>query len=84
MKIKTKISIIFTMENNMKETLEFIRKHKLFVKKTNNIYDNDFDFSSSVIRIHNFYSEERPIYKWQRKFNDHLYIYGNPFPSYSF
>jgi hypothetical protein len=72
------------MEVIKKEILEFIRKNIIFVKKTNHIYDSDFVFSSRVIRTEHFYSEGKPIYKWQKKFNDHLYIYGNPFPSYCF
>ena len=67
-----------------KDILIFINKGIFFLKKTNNIYNSSFDYNNSIIRTESFYSEEKPIYTWQKKGYGSLYIYGNPYPSYDF
>ena len=64
-------------------TLSMINLGELYLKRTRNIYPETFSYNDSIIRTADFYSEYRRIYTWQRKFNDYLYVYGNPFPSYS-
>jgi hypothetical protein len=72
------------MNDKYKEVLLFIKNNTLFVKKTNNIYNKDYTFNKNLIRTEHFYSEDKKIYTWQKKYNNYLYIYGNPFPKYSF
>ena len=75
-------------ENGWREINKFIKDCKpLYVKMTNNIYNNDFKYSSSIIRAKSFYSEKR-MYTWTKKSdifgNSDIYIYKNPFQNYSF
>lgn len=68
---------------NRTRLLDTIKRGNFFVIKTDNIYDNDFEFNNCS-RINSFYSENRKMYTWQKKSYGSLYIYGNPFGQYDF
>jgi hypothetical protein len=41
-------------------------------------------YGHNIERISSYYSEGIKIYTWQKKWKGDVYIFGNPFPSYTF
>ena len=41
-------------------------------------------YGHNIERVSSYYSEGIKIYTWQKKWKGDVYIFGNPFPSYTF
>lgn len=67
----------------MKKVFEDIINNPLVLKKTLTIYEDDFLFENAL-RVTSYYMEKNKKFTWLRKYNNNLYIYGNPFPQYNF
>ena len=72
----------------MNKVFENIKtKNLLSLKKTTNIFHNDFEFLV-IKRVTSNYSENIRIYMWTYLSplfqNSKIYVYGNPFVAYNF
>ena len=67
----------------MEKVCEDIINNPLVLKKTLTIYEDDFLFENAQ-RVTSYYMEKNKKFTWLRKYNNNLYIYGNPFPQYNF
>ena len=67
----------------MEKVCEDIINNPLILKKTLTIYEDDFLFENAL-RVTSYYMEKNKKFTWLRKYNNNLYIYGNPFPQYNF
>lgn len=67
----------------MEKVFEDIINNPLVLKKTLTIYEDDFLFENAL-RVTSYYMEKNKKFTWLRKYNNNLYIYGNPFPQYNF
>lgn len=78
-------AIILHRDDSGWRDLHRILKGRLFIKKTDNVFSPEIRFER-VQRVDSFYSEDKPMYTWTRPHQrlQNLYVYGNPFPSYSF
>lgn len=73
--------------SNFQCALGALKKYQPFaLKKSENNPYNDIPggYGKNIQPIENFYSEGFKIYTWQKKWKGDIFIYGNPFPSYSF
>ena len=61
---------------------EIIRQ-PLAIKKTNYIYPDNVDYES-IKRVSSYYIEEHKKFTWLKHWKGNIFIYSNPFDSYSF
>jgi len=67
-------------EIKIKPFIDDIKTKPLILKHTN--YTSlKYDF---IEQIDNFYIEGKQKFTWLKEWRPNIYIYGNPFPSYSF
>tara|TARA_Y100000389_G_scaffold29948_1_gene25418 strand:+ start:270 stop:476 length:207 start_codon:yes stop_codon:yes gene_type:complete len=67
----------------MDKVFEDIINNPIILKKTLNIYKEEFSFENAT-RVRSYYIEKNKKFTWLKRFNINLYIYGNPFPQYNF
>lgn len=67
----------------MNQCLEQLINRPLLVKKTNNIFWDEVEFLR-IERVESYYIEKHKKYTWLKQWKKDIFIYGNPFPCYSF
>lgn len=67
----------------METVLNDIIQAPLALKKTRNIFPETTEYCI-IIRVDNFYIENKNKFVWLTPWKGNVYTYGNPFPSYNF
>ena len=66
----------------MKVVLSELSTKPIVLKRTDHIYPTEFEFETAS-RILSYYMEGKKKFVWMKHWKHGVYIYGNPFQSYS-